>query len=414
MTPNRAPSEQILKMRTTAFSAGTIFSIGLTFLCLVYSVSSGQVLGLRSPAGEGSAQPSLAVAPDGRVFLSWIEPAGEKRHALKFSVLGETSWSVSRTISEGSNWFVNWADFPSLAVLPDSSLAAHWLARSGPDTYAYDVRISRSYDGGTTWTRPFTPHHDSTQTEHGFVSMFPAPDGSLGAAWLDGREMTGGEEGYGHGNMSLRFASLPRAGDPVGEAVLDDKVCECCQTSVAITSEGPIVVYRDRLDGEIRDISTVRWKGGEWTRPRSVSHDGWKIDGCPVNGPAIDARGPGVAVAWFTAAGDTPRVKLAFSDDAGETFGNPILVDDGAPSGRVDVALLDDGSAMVSWLERVAGGGEVRARRIGADGRRGPAVTIAPSGTARSSGFPRMVRSGKRLVFAWTGAGVLTATLSLP
>ena len=131
-------------------------------------------------------------------------------------------------------------------------------------------------------------------------------------------------------------------------------------------------------------------------------------------GPAIDARDRAVAVAWLPAAGDTPKVNLAFSDDAGAPFGKPIRVDDGTPSGRVDVALLDDGSAMVSWLERVAGSGEVRARRISADGLRGPALTVAPSGTARSSGFPRMARSGRNLVFAWTGAGVLTGTLSLP
>jgi len=321
---------------------------------------------------------------------------------------------VPRTIATGEDWFVNWADFPSLAIFPDSSMAAHWLARSGPESYAYDVRISRSYDGGTTWTLPLTPHRDSTQTEHGFVSLFPAPDGNPGAVWLDGREMTGGEGKHGGGNMTLRYVSLPRDGDPSGGVVLDEKVCECCQTSAAVTSEGPIVVYRDRLEGEVRDISIVRWSDDRWSSPQTVSRDGWTINGCPVNGPAIDASGSRVAVSWFTAAGDTPRVKIAFSRDAGATFDGPIVVDDGSPSGRVDIVLLDDGSAMVSWLERVAGGGELRARQVWMDGRLAPSMTIAPSGTARSSGFPRMVRSGEKIVFAWTGDGVRTAVRSLP
>lgn len=380
----------------------------------VVSPPETRLRAIASPAAAGSAQASLATGPDGRVYLSWIEPAGEKRHALKYSVLGDSSWSAPLTIASGTNWFVNWADFPALAILPGGSMAAHWLERSGPDTYAYDVRIVRSSDSGATWSDPVTPHRDSTQTEHGFVSMFPAPDGSLGAVWLDGREMTEGEEGHGHGDMALRYAAFGDGGAAPVEVVLDDKVCECCQTSAALTSEGPVVVYRDRREGEHRDISVVRLAAGAWTAPRIVSPDGWKIDGCPVNGPAIAAMDRSVAVAWFTAARDSPKVNVAFSSDAGSTFGPPITVDDGSPSGRVDVVLLADGSAIVSWLERVGGAGELRARKISPGGERAPAMTIAPSGTARSSGFPRMVRSGNALVFAWIGAGVLTATVPAP
>jgi hypothetical protein len=86
-------------------------------------------------------------------------------------------------------------------------------------------------------------------------------------------------------------------------------------------------------------------------------------------------------------------------------------VDDGSPVGRVDVLLLDDGSAMVCWLEKLPGGGEIRARRVWPNGKRGQTITIAPSGTARSSGFPQMTRSGGTLVFAWTGPRVLIAVM---
>jgi hypothetical protein len=171
------------------------------------------------------------------------------------------------------------------------------------------------------------------------------------------------------------------------------------------------VVYRDRSDEEIRDISVVKFKGGKWTVPKRVHNDGWKINGCPVNGPAVAASGKRVAVAWFTGAANQQHVRLAFSNDAGETFGEAIKVDGGQPIGRVDVLLLSDGSAMVCWLEKIEGGGEVRARRVAPDGKLGDAVTVAPSGTARSSGFPQMVQSGNRLIFAWTGKRVLTAEM---
>jgi len=381
-----------------------------------WSPAEAQVTKLPTPAGPSSAQPNLAVGPDGSVYLSWVDRLPGRGFALRFSKKEGARWSAPRTIAEGQNWFVNWADFPSLVALPGGALAAHWLVKSGPGTYAYDVHVARSADGGKSWGKAVTPHRDGKQAEHGFVSMFVSPEGALGAVWLDGREMAGhegGHDGHGAGSMTLRHTTFGRDGAPAPESLLDERVCECCQTSAALTSEGPVVVYRDRSAEEIRDISIVRLRGGEWSAPAPVHRDGWKIDGCPVNGPAVAAAGRRVAVAWFTGAGDAYRVRVAFSGDAGESFGQPAQVDDGQPMGRVGIVMLDDGSAVVSWLEKTAAGGEVRARRIGPDGKRGPAVSVAPMATARASGFPRMVRSKGSLVMAWVG-GTQVQTAEMP
>jgi hypothetical protein len=388
-------------------------------LLLFPLVTLAQMRELPSPAGQGSGQPNLAVSSDGRVYLSWIERLGEGRFSLRFATREGDGWSTPKVIAEGSNWFVNWADFPSMVALPDGSLAAHWLVKSGPETFDYDVNISRSFDGGKTWGKPFVPHRDGVKAEHGFVSMFAAKDGSLAAVWLDGREMKADPNdahGHGHGNMTLRYVKIKRDGALVDEAALDTRVCECCQTSAAMTADGPVVVYRDRSEAEkeIRDISIVRLKGNKWSAPRLVFQDGWQLNGCPVNGPAVAAVGRRVAVAWFTGADKTSRVKVAFSGDAGETFSQPVAVDDGNPAGRVDVLLLDDGGALVCWLEKLPEGGAVRVRRVRQNGKLDDAVTVAPSGTARSNGFPQMARAGRELVFAWKGDRVLTATLALP
>ncbi len=361
------------------------------------------------PAHEGSGEPHLAVTRDGKAVLSWVEPEGSG-HALRFATLDKDNWSPRVTVARGEGWFVNWADFPSVVPVSDSLWAAHWLSRQPAGGYAYDVMMSLSTDAGGTWGEPFSPHTDGTQTEHGFVTLFPWR-GEAGAVWLDGRNMTGGEavaEGdhaHGEGGMTLRAAALAPGGLRSHESVLDSLTCDCCQTDVADGGEGPIVVYRDRSEDEIRDIYLVRAVERGWTDPVVVAVDGWRIEGCPVNGPAVAAAGADVVVAWFTAAEAQPRVRLARSLDGGRTFGDPVDVDTEAPLGRVDVALLSGGDAAVSWLRPVGEAGAMFAlRRVHTDGSLGEVRSVAVTGAGRPSGFPQMVLAQERLVLSWTEA----------
>ena len=375
-----------------------------------------------SPAGVDSREPELTTTPDGRIILSWVDKIDDQRYALRFATRDGAGWSSVQTVGEGDNWFVNWADFPSVIVLADGSFAAHWLVKSSAGKYAYDVNIARSRDGGKTWGKPIVPHTDNTQTEHGFVSLIALPDGRAGAIWLDGRNLEDVKnEGDEHKplavSMTLRYAAIDAEGKLSDEAELDGRVCECCQTSAALTSEGVIAVYRDRSDKEVRDIQFVKGQQGTWSAPRNVFSDNWEISGCPVNGPSVAVEGRRVAVVWYTGANDAPRVKAAFSNDAGGTFGGAIAVDDGQTMGRADVVLLKDGSALVCWLSGTAEGGAIKVRRVQPDGQLGPPAVIARTDISRSSGFPRMALLGDEVHFAWTEFGqpsyVRTASVNI-
>lgn len=358
---------------------------------------------LRSPAGPGSAEPNLAVAPDGRIYLSWLEPA-DSGFALRFSSLDGREWSAARTIRSGRDFFVNWADFPSIEALGGGRLAAHWLQRTGRATYAYGVRVALSNDDGRTWSDAIVPHRDTSPQEHGFVSLWREKD-NLGVAWLDGRKYSK-EARSPLNEMTVITSTIDPEGKTGAEVTLDARVCDCCQTSAAMTVQGPIVAYRDRSPDEIRDIYFVRRVRGKWTTPAAVHNDGWKINACPVNGPAVDAIGNRVVLAWFTAANDEPRVNLAFSSSSGLKFSAPIRVDDGNPAGRVDVAALRDGGALVSWIERIGGDtAAVRLRRVDRKGKSSAAMTLASSSASRASGFPRMVVAGEHVIFTWTAPG---------
>jgi hypothetical protein len=389
------------------------FSFFILWVCIMHCtpISEGHLpvlTSIQSPCKEGG-EPNLFADAHGTVYLSWVEYLNDSTDALQFSVLENARWSEPKEVAQGNNWFVNWADFPSLVAYENEplQLAAHWLEKSAPGTYDYDVRIAQSADGGKTWGKSFILHSDGVQAEHGFCSLVPTGD-RIFAAWLDGRNTKSGEgevadHDHGHaGPMTLRAAFFDKNNGVSGETELDEKVCDCCQTAAVATSKGLLVAYRDRSDKEIRDIFFVRQTADGWSEPRAVFSDNWKMTACPVNGPSLAAKGNTVVIAWYTAANDQPQVKLAFSNNHGESWQPPVRVDDGNPAGRVDVLMLSEKKAFVSWLENTGDSAEIRAVEVNTNGQKAKTFNIAKTSPSRKSGFPRMVEAEGKIVFAWT------------
>jgi hypothetical protein len=299
--------------------------------------------------------------------------------------------------------FVNWADMPAVTPLGEDHWVAHWLEMAGTLTYSYHVVMAQSFDRGRTWSEPVKPHTDGTPTEHGFVSVYPFED-KVAAIWLDGRK-TGGEHGGDaeHSGMTLRSAVIGADNALYDEQEIDGLICDCCQTDVAMTAEGPVAVYRDRTAGEIRDIYVSRHVDGHWQPGVPLHEDNWQIAGCPVNGPAIAARGARVAAAWFSVADQAPAVRIRFSADSAASFGPALLLAAAGALGHVDTVLLEDGSAIVSWLQADANGrGSLVLRRATPQGRMGPVVPVASGAPARS--VPQIGIAGDDLVVVWTEA----------
>jgi hypothetical protein len=350
------------------------------------------------PAAPGA----LAANLSSDALLSWLEPVADREgyYRLRYApTKPDGGWGSPVTITEGDRFFANWADLPAVQRLSGGSFVAHWLEKTGSDPYAYGVRIARSADG-KTWKEAGWLHEDRSETEHGFVSWVPLPEGGIWAFWLDGNAMASG------GPMEMRGTLLSAEGDPTKEAetqekILDPRVCECCTTGAALAENGPVVVYRGRSDDEIRDIRIVRRTASGWSSPKTVADDGWRIAGCPVNGPAVAAVGQRVVVAWFTAADDRPRVLLAISTDGGASFAAPVEISGDGARGRVDVALAEDGTAVVSWLGRQDGKAAVLLRSVSPEGRPGPIHSAAATSGARSSGFPRIALVGEDLRVVW-------------
>jgi len=382
------------------------FSVVITILSCAGNKNQGnatplvEVKMIATPATDSCAEPYLFTNKNGLVYLSWTEKRG-KESSLKFSVLSKDKWSEPITIASGKNWFVNWADYPVITSDGNKNLLAHFLEKSDTAKFTYDIKIVSSIDSGKTWSPSKILHDDNVKAEHGFVSLLPYRNAFF-ASWLDGRKTAtektdGGHSGH-QGEMTLRGAILDNTGNKTDEWELDNRICDCCQTSVALTDNGPVVVYRDRSDDEVRDMSIVRYVNGQWTEPKTIYPDNWHIKACPVNGPRISAIGNDLAIAWFSMKDKKGEVKFVFSKDGGESFSKPVRINEGNTIGRVGVVMLDSATAMVSWME----GADIKAVKVHADGTKGNSIMIAASSEKRSGGFPQITKAGNQIFFAWT------------
>lgn len=281
-------------------------------------------------------------------------------------------------------------------------MVSSYLQKSDSGSYHYDIHLALSRDHGRTWDSTYVLNQDGINAEHGFVSMQYVTDRGLQIAWLDGRNTKVTDSLTGRpGAMSIRTALLDENGAVLEENALDLRVCDCCQTDITSTDQGPLIVYRDRSQQEIRDIRGMRYRQGKWY-PLNLPADGWEIKGCPVNGPRVAAKGKKVVLAWFTAAENQPRVQWATSENRGDTFSQPLRVDGGNPIGRVDVVLLEDQSSLVSWMEQGDGGSQLMALHLDCDGQQIGRYTLTAIGEERSSGFPQMTAHGYQIIWAWT------------
>lgn len=335
------------------------------------------------------------------VILSWIEHRGGTAY-LRFAERAPGGWSETRTVSSGGNWFLSWADVPAVLRLSGGTMVANWYRATDPAAEAYDVRLAYSTDEGKSWSMPFGPHSDGTVTQHGFVSMVELPDKSLGMIWLDGRDQELNKTDPDGGSMGLYFGRFDADWKQTAESLVNPRVCECCPTTAVLTADGMLTAFRDRSPREIRDINVSLLENGTWTPARPLHVDNWMIQACPVNGPMLSARGRNVAAAWFTGKDDKPQAYAAFSADSGRTWGDAIRLDDASTLGHVDIELLDDGSAVATWMEFSNRRSSFKMRRVEPSGARSAAVEIT---SARVTGYPRVARSGNELILAWTESG---------
>ena len=362
---------------------------------------SEHVRELRNPSAPGSLAPGLFASPDGALILTWIETAGTSK-ALKYASWDGNAWTKPATVLSQSDLQPDSAAPPIVLKLKNGSLIAVWseIVRSRGKEEGNFLFASASSNSGKNWSTPVRIHSDQGISEHSYSSIAATGAGQATLIWLDSRDY---DTKHRYRLMSVTIESDGKLGE---EKTIDQDTCTCCPTAFVKTTTGALAAYRGHNPEEIRDIKVARLKDGTWQTPHTVHDDVWKINGCPVNGPALASSGKNVGVVWFTGSNDKPEVKFALSNDQGATFQAPITLDssngENRPVGHVAVSLLEDGSTVAIWLHHETSGTDLVGERISPSGQRSGTFIVA-RGTETSLGYPRAQRLENQLVVSWGG-----------
>ena len=350
---------------------------------------------------NNNAQPAL-FSNNGILSLSWISSDEKNRSILNFKQFKDGKWDDNvLKINSGNDWFVNWADFPAHAVNQDAIISS-FLQKSDSGTYNYDIILNIQKLSGEIIKENFLLNTDGIKAEHGFVSITANKNEGFFISWLDGRNTLKKKLNGHHKPMSIRFAEVTNTGEIINESELDTSVCDCCQTSIVNTKNGPLVVYRNRTHNEVRDIYSVRRTNNEWQTPKAVHNDGWVINGCPVNGPKAAVSSKNIAVGWFTVFKGDPQINVSFSKSDGESFDTPIKINDYNAIGRVDIEFLNDDEIIISYMEYDDNGTYLKIKKVSDNGNISEPITISKIDGGRSTGVPQLEIINTEIFLVWT------------
>jgi hypothetical protein len=300
--------------------------------------------------------PSVQIDEQGFVSAAWMEEDKETR-AILFARSEEPGGPLGNPIrvnQPNENPYYR-QESPALVVRGGEVFISWSLThpKMTPDKpFSGELRLSRSSDGGRTFSPSILVNDDGQVIAHSFDAIRAAPDGVLHLAWIDGRE--GKKE---PGTFVAR--SIDQGRTITKNFKVDDNTCVCCRTSIAISADGIVyVAWRKIFDGNIREtvVSRSTDGGGAFSAPVVVGNDRWVYQACPHRPASLDVDRLGrLYVVWYTEGADeTPAIYLAYSDDQGKTFSEKRKLNrsKGTFPDHPQMAVDPDGRVSVIWEEQ--------------------------------------------------------------
>ncbi len=201
--------------------------------------------------------------------------------------------------------------------------------------YTADIRYSYSSDYGKTFSTPITVNDDGLLTAHSFNEMVVNDEDDVSIVWLDGRLKQRKDAGNGSA-IFIASGNMTKATAPfVNQKFVNQKfvnqeivngTCVCCRLAVDYNQQGKLAILWRHIYGDnIREFAITTL--GEQSTPYQVSHDHWKINGCPHQGGALSiAKDNRYHMVWYNQGDKGKGVFYGHSDDAGKSLSSPLAV----------------------------------------------------------------------------------------
>jgi hypothetical protein len=407
--------KQILKLGAALLVIAAIISWGCTRkLSTPANVTlSGLSQPLRLSADDGeAAESAVATSPSGGAYAVWINHRKTEADVMlaRIATDGHIEGAPVRVNPQPGVATAWRGDPPTIAVAPDGSVFVGWTSRVGPESgHATNINISVSRDRGQTFASPVRVNDDTQPADHGMHSLTVARDGRAYVAWLDERNVapmtsekmeakSGGKHTESNREVFISSSSDGGRTFSKNERVATD-VCPCCKTALVTNSVGRLFVsWRQVLPGDFRHIAVASSadQGKTFTAPVIVSDDQWVLSGCPVSGATLAANDDGsVRVLWYS-EGKNGQTGLysATTKDNGATFSPRQLVAAATVRGTPALLIKSDGPAAI-WQEVEDSKSNVR---------------LSPGIGAATTAASVIVAAGGELPNAASGAGKLFVT----
>ena len=284
------------------------------------------------------------------VVLSWVKEVDAATKIFCYAISdnnGET-FGKAIEIAGSTNVDPHGENMPKVIFKPSGEIIAAWgVANPNPkNKYSGLIYYSQSFDDGSTWSKPKNITADTASFDQRYFDLALLPDGEAGIIWLDNRKQWK-TEGSG-----LYYAVTAGKNGFQNEKLVSGPCCQCCRTDLFIDKDQNIhVLYRAIINDNTRDmvhmLSTDN--GRNFTSPKRISNDDWKINGCPHTGPAMAENKNGIHFTWFT-GGEDAGIYYNNSNNKGNTFSKRNIVS-GKSSKHCQITSLPNNHIIIVWNE---------------------------------------------------------------
>jgi hypothetical protein len=379
-------------------------------------------------AVEGRANATPFVASKGdfvAVVWSASEEGGATDLFLATSDDGGRSFSPPRRVNDVPDDVSVYGEQPPRVALGSGApmpVYVTWTSADQEKELSF-LRFARSLDGGEVFERARTLHAEGLAGSRGWHSLAVSPAGEVHGLWLDARPSgvgsffdrvlpTAHAQKHEHG-AGMGLYHLAWDGGAPGEARrLFEPVCECCKTTLAIGGDGSLyAAWRHIYPGNYRDIAFAVSRGGAgFGDSVRVHEDGWRIEGCPDDGPSmvVDASNRAHLV-WPTVVHEKTDMGIFYASTAdGVSFSprSPLPGAGGMDPSHPQLALDGSGRLTAVWDEAIEKQRRVVMTKAVPAGDGAPSWSepeLLDDGAPGSSAtYPVAAASGSGVVVVWT------------